>query len=342
MGVTLVRAGLGGRVAGATAAMVVASNLPDADIVMAFESSLAYFAAHRGPTHGPLGVVGLGVLAALLVVAWRAIRRSPARAAWDGFGALCRVGIAGTALHVAMDLPTSYGTRIFSPFSETWYAFDWLPIIDIYLWALLAVGFTVAWRRPALRQAIARWVLIAIVGFYGVRAIAHEVALATSARVGADGAPSPCASTPTLTRHPTMFEAAHAGPGHCLQAAALPTFVSPLTWRIVRQQSDGYHLRDVTLGRGTRAQVFVPSQNDVWVARARRTATGQAFFGFSRLPAATSATMPDGTRRVRAMDVRFVGHPPEGLGPDPKAREPFVMTVEMTPDGTVKAERLGN
>ena len=336
------RAGLGDRAPGATAAMILASNLPDADIVMAFESSLAYFAAHRGPTHGPLGVIALGVMAAVLVVAWRAVRTSTRRAAWDRFGTLCRVGIAGTALHVAMDLPTSYGTRMFSPFSETWYALDWLPIIDIYLWALLAVGFTAAWRRPASRQAIARWVLTAIVGFYGARAIAHEVALTTAAQVDADGAPSPCASAPTLTRHPTVFEAAHAGPGHCLQAAALPTFLSPLTWRGIRQQSDGYHLRDVRLGRGTTAQVFVPSQNDVWVARARRTTTGQAFFGFSRLPASTSATMPDGTRRVRAMDVRFVGLPPEGLGPDPKAREPFLMTVEMAPDGTVKAERLGN
>lgn len=336
------RAGLGARASGATAAMILASNLPDADIMMAFESSLAYFALHRGPTHGPLGVVGLGLVAALLVVAWRALRASTRRSAWDGFGTLCGVGIAGTALHVAMDLATSYGIRLLSPFSETWYALDWLPIIDIYLWALLAVGFASAWRRPASRQAIARGVLIAIVAFYGVRAIAHNAALATAAQVNADGAASPCASAPTLTRHPTVFEAAHAGPGHCLQATALPTFLSPLTWRLIRQQSDGYHLREITLGRGAGADVFVPSHHDAWVGRARRTATGQIFFGFSRLPATTSAMRPDGTWRVRAMDVRFVGLPPEGLGPDPKAREPFVMTVEIASDGTVLSERLGN
>jgi membrane-bound metal-dependent hydrolase YbcI (DUF457 family) len=340
--VTLVRAGLGARTSGAVSTMILASNLPDADIVTAFDGSLAYFAAHRGATHGPLGVLALGLLAALLVVGWRVVRPSTRAGAWTGFGTLVGVALAGSTLHVAMDLPTTYGIRLLSPFDETWFALDWLPIIDIYLWALLAAGFAAAWRRPASRQAIARGVLAAIVGFYGVRAIAHERALSTAASVRADGTSSPCASAPTLTRHPTVFEAAHAGPGQCVQAAALPTFFSPFTWRLIRQESGGYEMRDVTLGRGAGAPIFVPSHHDDWIARARQTGTGRAFFNFSRFPASHSATLPDGSRRVRVMDVRFLGPPPRGLEPDPKAREPFVMTVEMTGDGTVRAERLGN
>jgi hypothetical protein len=75
VGVTLVRAGLGARVPGATLTIALASNLPDTDIVTAAWGQVAYLAAHRGPTHGPLGVVAFGVLAALLAVAWRARRR---------------------------------------------------------------------------------------------------------------------------------------------------------------------------------------------------------------------------------------------------------------------------
>jgi membrane-bound metal-dependent hydrolase YbcI (DUF457 family) len=341
VGVTLVRAGLGARTAGATATMVLASNLPDADIVTAVDGSLAYFAAHRGPTHGPLGVLGLAVVAALLVVGWRFLRPSTRPEAWHRFRALCGVALAGTALHVTMDLPTVYGTRLLSPFDDTWFSLDWLPIIDIYLWGMLAIGFMAAWRRPASRTRIARVVLAAIVAFYGVRAVAHEVALGAAASTRADGTDSPCASAPTLTRHPTMFEAAYAGPGGCLQAAALPTFLSPLDWRLIRQQSDGYEIRDVALGGETIAQIFVPSQNDEWIARARRTATARIFYGFARFPATRSAALPDGSWRVRAIDMRFLGPPPRGLEPDPQVRPPFVMTIEIAGDGTIRSERLG-
>ncbi len=342
VGVTLVRAGLGRRTAGATATMILASNLPDADIVTAVNGELAYFAAHRGSTHGPLGILALALLAVLLVVGWRRLRRSTRRDAWQRVGPLCGVALAGTALHVAMDLPTSYGTRVLSPFVETWFSLDWLPIIDIYVWALLTMGFTAAWWRPAARSTSARVVLAALVCFYGVRAVAHEVALAAAAGIRADGVASACASAPTWTRHPTVIEAAYAGPGGCLQAAALPTFFSPFEWRLIRQQSDGYELRDIALGRGTIAQIFVPSHNDVWVARARRAKTARVFHGFSRFPATRSAALPDGTWRVRAMDVRFLGPPPRGLEPDPQVRAPFVITIEVAGDGAVRSERLGH
>ena len=118
VGVTLVRAGLGGRVTGATAVIIVASNIPDADIVTALNGGVAYLAAHRGPTHGPIGVLLLALLSALLVTAVHAVlarRRPDAGTGGAGqlrFLPLAGVALAGTTLHVLMDLPTSYGTRI--------------------------------------------------------------------------------------------------------------------------------------------------------------------------------------------------------------------------------------
>ena len=342
VGVTLMRAGLGRGAAGATATMVLASNLPDGDIITILESSLAYFAWHRGPTHGPIGIVSLGCLAALLVVAWRGLRGSTRAGMWDNLSTLVAVGIFGTALHVCMDLPTVYAVRLLSPFSETWYSFDWVPIIDLYIWAVLIGGLMVARFRSASRQSIARVAIACVLAIYGVRAGAHQVALNAAATTRADGQAATCASAPTLTRHPTVIEAPSAGPGACLQAAALPSFFSPFTWRLVRQQADGYELRDYTIGRGSSAAIFLPSQHDAWVARARRSATGRVFFGFSRFPAIMSAALPDGTRRVRALDIRFLGPPPRALEPDPQARAPFVMTVDVAGDGSLRAERLGN
>jgi inner membrane protein len=344
VGVTLVRAGLGGRTAGATATMILASNIPDADIVTALGGGVAYLSAHRGPTHGLLGVVLLALLSALIVVAWRGLRARSRPHAWSGFAGLCGVALTGTVLHVLMDLPTSYGTRLLSPFDDTWFAFDWLPIIEVYIWGLLAAGLLMARIKPDRRRAIARATLMAVLAVYAVRATAHHHALGIAAAMRADGTAAPCASAPELTRHPTVIVAAAAGPGACLQAAALPTFFSPLKWRLIRQQSDGYELRDVVLGQAAAVsqRVFVPSESDSWVALARRTGTARVFLAFSRFPATRSAALPDGTRRVRALDVRFLGPPPRPLEVDPQARAPFVITVELDPGGMVRSERLGN
>src|SRR5206468_1484221 len=52
---------------GATAALLLASNAPDIDIVATAGGAVKYLEWHRGPTHGPLGVVGLGLITAALV-----------------------------------------------------------------------------------------------------------------------------------------------------------------------------------------------------------------------------------------------------------------------------------
>ena len=140
-----------------------------------------------------------------------------------------------------------------------------------------------------------------------------------------------------------LIVAQRAGPSDCLQAAALPTFFSPFTWRLIRQQANGYELRDIRLGRGTISpSVFLPSESDRWVAEARATRTARVFLNFSRMPATRSAVLPDGGHRVRFMDVRFVGTPGAALKRDPQASRPFAVTVDIAPDGAVRSERLGN
>ena len=67
-GVTLARTPLGRAGRGATAALVLASNAPDVDILATAGGAMKYLEWHRGLTHGPLGVVGLIVV--VLVVLW--------------------------------------------------------------------------------------------------------------------------------------------------------------------------------------------------------------------------------------------------------------------------------
>src|SRR5207253_10223845 len=100
---------------------------------------VTYLRWHRGPTHGPLGVLGLGVATAGLVwIGERLLKRRSSDSA--SFAMLAAVSMIAIVCHVLMDLPTSYGTRLVSPFAWTWFAEDWEPIIDIYLLAILAAA----------------------------------------------------------------------------------------------------------------------------------------------------------------------------------------------------------
>jgi membrane-bound metal-dependent hydrolase YbcI (DUF457 family) len=342
VGLTLVRAGLGRRTPGATATILIASNAPDLDIVSALSGgALSYLAAHRGSTHGLVGIVGLGVFSAAIVWLAARVRRRPPEAR-GSLRSLVGIALVGTTLHVLMDLPTSYGVRLFSPFQSTWYALDWLPIVDVYLWAILVGGLVAMRLGRRRREAVARAVLALVLAFYALRAGAQYDALRIAAATRADGTAAPCATAPVLSRHPALIEATYAGPGACLQAAALPTFLSPFTWQLIREQTDGYELRQISVVGPTALsdRIWVPSESDEWVAAARRTETGRVFLSFARMPATRAVTRPDGTHRVRLLDVRFVGGPFQ-FEDEPRPRPPFVATIDLAPDGRVLRQGLG-
>ena len=134
-GLTLARTPLGRSGRGITTALVLASNAADIDIVMTARGNASYLEWHRGPTHGLLGVVGLGLVVALLVRLGQRVAdrrgRQPDEEAEAPLGMLIAASIIAVVCHILMDLPTSYGIRLFSPFSWTWFAVDWMSIIDI-------------------------------------------------------------------------------------------------------------------------------------------------------------------------------------------------------------------
>src|SRR3989442_9985698 len=183
---TLARSPLGRAGRGTTAALIIASNAPDIDIVGAARGGISYLAWHRGPTHGPLGIVGLGAATAGLV--WigrrrldrRTTERTLARASEDeghaSFGMLLVVSLIGVLLHVLMDVPTSYGTRVLSPFDWHWFAVDWMPIVDIYLLSVLVIGM-LGRPSPAQRRVKAAVVLALMAANYGVPAASHHRAM---------------------------------------------------------------------------------------------------------------------------------------------------------------------
>jgi membrane-bound metal-dependent hydrolase YbcI (DUF457 family) len=336
-GLTLAQTPLRQAGPGTTPALVLASNAPDIDIVAALTNGgLEYLVLHRGPTHGPLGILALGLATAGIV------RLVSTR---SRFWPLVGVSILGLLMHVLMDLPTSYGTMLLSPMTWTWHAFDWLPIIDVYLWTLLVGGLVMILRVPAARERIAWTMLLLMVGNYGLRAGAHHAAVNTSWPERETGSVT-CRDTGLVTwRGPRPPTRGSVGPCDRRQAA-LPSFLSPFQWRLIRQTADGYEMKNIDVLRRTMGPaVAIPDQDDAAIRTARRTRTAQVFLAdFARFPAARSRARPDGSVEVRWDEVRFMGTVsglPDGPDDDPPGTGLFVVRVTLDGQGRVVDERLG-
>jgi membrane-bound metal-dependent hydrolase YbcI (DUF457 family) len=378
-GLTLARTPLerGGR--GITAALVVSSNAPDVDIVAAAGGAVSYLRWHRGPTHGPIGVVGLGLATAALV--WAGYRIAPhlksrlrkavagerteptpdhwreSRPELASFVMLAGVSAIGILLHVLMDLPTSYGTRPLSPFDWNWYAVDWMPIVDVYLLMVLTAGLVFGRRFPATRRHNASIMLMLMAANYGLRGVAHHQALVLAPRLFGPALPQPCRpgadSASAIDRWPRRDMGEWAAPPdgrRCLvEIAAIPTFLSPFRWRVLAHLSNAYEVRELEIldrrlrdpaDVSRRVRLRYPNQWTAIVERAATTRVGRVFLGFSRFPAARWAVDGNGVITVRWQDMRFAGTP---IGGDQPIRQSnlFTATVRLSPDGRVVEQRLG-
>ena len=162
----------------------------------------------------------------------------------------------GVLLHILMNVPTAYGTRVLSPFNWHWYAVNWMPIIDIYLWTILAAGLLAgsvlgardasagrAESRHRARRRSAAIALLLMGANYGLRATMHHQAH-TAAAPGAFGRslPAPCegSARSRLVEQWSLELPALSRPGvpDCLvEISALPTFMSPFEWRLIARLS---------------------------------------------------------------------------------------------------------
>jgi membrane-bound metal-dependent hydrolase YbcI (DUF457 family) len=346
---TLANAGFRRAGRGATAALAIASNVPDIEILTAFSGGrVAYLEAHRGPTHGPFGLLLAAATAGAVWLAQRRFGRSPDRASFVSLLAASTVGVVG---HVAMDFATSYGTRLLSPFDAAWYGVDWMPIVDLLLLALLAGGLIAA-RLAAghaaggpdrLRARIAAVVLLLAAFDYAGRAVLHgrAVSRAVEFQQSLSGA------GPAAGRPPTVF--GYLGGTHpAALPAALPG-LSPFRWRLVVRARDGYGVTEVNLldlGSGWReraasAAVWFPNESGPYVARAAAAALGRVFLNFSRFPSAEVIANANGDFTVHWYDVRFAERRAPVGNDRRRHTSPFGAWVRLSPAGAVVGQGLG-
>src|SRR5882672_8876610 len=177
VGAALGEAGLKHRTRWGSATLMIASNLPDVDVLV-FATSTPSVAFRRGWTHGILADLLLPPLLAgvMMLIASRARARHPESA--DPLprpSQLLLLSYIGVILHVLMDLLNNYGVRLLMPFSQHWFYGDVLFIVDPWLWVVLGAGVGLArrWRsvRPARGSLLlsAAYVLAMIVGARAAR-----------------------------------------------------------------------------------------------------------------------------------------------------------------------------
>jgi membrane-bound metal-dependent hydrolase YbcI (DUF457 family) len=355
---TLARTPLGRAGRGTAAALILASNAPDIDVVATALGARSYLTWHRGPTHGPLGILGLGLLAAWIVSAGSGLleKRSPSGTPRAPFRMLAPIAIIAVLFHVLMDLPTSYGVRLLSPFDWHWFAIDWMPIVDVYLLIVLAAGLLFGHTSEAAGRRNAALVLVLMAANYGVRAAAHHQALTNEPNLLGPLLPTRCErpvpDVRLLDSWPVASPPAPPGGARCLvEIVAVPTFFSPFRWRMIAHLSSAYEIHDVNLLDprlgGPASESGVPWRTrlfpNVWtpaVWAAASTNLGRTFLGFARLPAARSFVDPAGIATIRWTDMRFVGTF-TAIDQPLRRADPFTAVIRLAQDGHVLDERLG-
>jgi len=143
VGLALARGGLDrwSRHAGWTA--VIASNLPDIDIVAGLYDMPAYIEYHRGITHSFVGipVLSIALAAAMFRFTGNWIRTFV-------------IALLSMSAHLFLDYLNTYGVRPFLPFDGAWFYGDALfvidPVFDAVLVAALLAGHFLRGRRRQL------------------------------------------------------------------------------------------------------------------------------------------------------------------------------------------------
>ena len=145
----------------AARAVALGAILPDADFFADFVSNhpLIHAEFHRSITHSFVMLPVWALLLGALTAHWDDRRR------WLLFSGMYGLGLA---LHIALDLITSYGTLILAPWSRDRYALDITFFADLTLTAIVLLPQLLAWiyssREQAAHRGLIAWVSVALAG----------------------------------------------------------------------------------------------------------------------------------------------------------------------------------
>jgi inner membrane protein len=315
-GAVLARTGFNRKAAYATAAMTLAAEVPDLDVLWFLKGPIAAFQHHRGWTHA---LIGLPLEAAVVVGGlwlfhrWRLKQSKPIKQTAPPSGSPAS-SLAGVSIHwprlylfsliallshLLLDFTNNYGLRPFFPFNPRWYSasivFIFEPVIFLLLLAALVapalfglVGNEVGARRsPFHGRGWAIAALTGIVALWGLRAVERQKAIQLAQSADYNNAP-------------------------VLRVAANPYPMNPFRWQTIVETPLTYRLATAdtfnsTLATSPQADVFHKPPTTLATLVAKRSWLGEVYLDWSPYPLVTdTGADPDGLTTVTFRDLRFM------------------------------------
>jgi len=310
-GACMGRAGLNRKTALATATVTLAAEAPDLDVLGEFKGRVFGFAHHRGFTHSFLGIALVSAaVVGLMYLIWRLRGRKlkdpnlPPR-----WGLLFGFAYLAGLSHILLDYTNNYGVRPFWPFSEKWYSWDIVFIVEPIILILLVVGlvlpvfFSFIDREIGVRRKhpAGRWgatvALLGVVALWGVRDYEHRRAVnALEARTYESDDP--------------------------IRASAFPLWWSPFRWVGVVETRNFFA---TTMVHSTSPEVdpdgemqilYKPEETPVTLA-AKRSYLGRVYLDWAQYPITETEPLASAEQGyvVRFIDLRFQqpGKPSRGV-----------------------------
>ena len=282
--------------------MTLAAEGPDLDVFWGFKGPVFGFAHHRGFTHSFLGLILVSFLATGIVyLFWLARGRRtnipdlPPR--WPLL--LVFAYIAGLS-HILLDFTNNYGVRPFWPFSERWYSWDIVFIVEPALYIILILGlvlpafFSRAKPLPRGRRA-ARVAILCVAGLYVIRD--HEHSKAVHALAG------------------KVFRFGSAEAAAPLRASAYPYYWSIFRWYAVAEMKDFFASSDIDARSAEldpgELELFEKPPETLATAAAKRSYLGRVYLDWARYPLVRE-TSSGADSVVHFEDLRFQYPPLRG------------------------------
>ena len=294
---------------------------PDADFVLGLLNRQFYLQYHRDFTHSILLIPFYA-----LFFSWVFVKISRLPHLWVFY----KICLSVLLSHVLIDLLTSYGTMIFSPFFENRFAWDLLFVIDLIFSGIVILPWLASLFLKRGAQWVCRGSLVGLAAYILFCWFQHGQALGE------------------------VRDFSKGLKGKVIQIAAMPQPISPFRWALYVETEDKVFQGFVDLRRKEFPEsaahqksffsrlnnLYDPSgsisfqameklQNSIWVEKALTTEGIKFYYWFARFPVVKSVHSRDGRHRVEFMDVRFYL---------PGIRLPFVYFVEFDDSGQIQSE----
>jgi inner membrane protein len=299
-GACLGRAGLNRKTALATATVTLAAEAPDIDVLGSLKDPVFGFAHHRGFTHSFLGLVLVSAAVVFLMYfVWRLRGRKikdpnlPPR-----WGLLFFYSYFAGVTHILLDFTNNYGVRPFWPFSEKWYSWDIVFIVEPVILVLLTAGLAlpalfalindeIGVRREGLQGRLAAIVALAgVIALWGLRDYEHRRAVSAMEARTYEGADP-------------------------LRASAYPYWLNPFHWYGVVETGDFFAMMVIdstgpNVDPDDRLRIqYKPEESPASLA-AKRSYLGRVYLDWAKYPITeTEQMLPAQDYIVHFKDLRY-------------------------------------